>query len=314
MDGPLGSVDFADAEELARLRRRAYGPDADIAGDAPAQARLSELEAAQRRQWTVLVDTAPGIPPADPQPGPFSEPARVPRSGSTPALSAVEAPFAGQQQAEGLVTGHAIGERPSTDALPVGEASAASWWRSRRRWVILAAGIVALALTATHISWVSRLLADASGTAAVMLPPVQGTGGPWYVLPAPDDVLSLESVGADHPKDPHGTLDALGLSVAGLQRFENFGFLGLWSGESRYGTTCLLVAHPFQGLQEGIGDVQCSPEGLEAVVELQLCAECSNAVVFAGLPPGSLVRFVLKDDHVDVYKFVMARDRSAPPR
>ena len=97
--------------------------------------------------------------------------------------------------------------------------------------MILAAVIVALALTATHISWVSRLLADASDTSTVTLPPVQGTGGPEYVLPAPDDVLELESVGADHPKDPHGTLDALGLSAAELQRFENFGFLGLWSGE-----------------------------------------------------------------------------------
>lgn len=275
MDGPLGSVDFADAEELARLRRRAYGPDADIAGDAPAQARLSQLEAAQRRQPTVL-DSARGTAPADPQAGPFSEPATVPP--------------------------------------PVREALAARWWRSRRRWVVLAAGILALALTATHISWVSRLLTDASDPSTATLPPVQGTGGPWFVLPAADDVLSLESVRADHPKDPHGTLDALGLGAAELQRFENFGFLGLWSGESRYGTTCLLVAHPFQGLQEGIGDVQCSPAGLEAVVELQLCSECSDAVIFAGLPPGSLIRFVLKDDHVDVYKFVMARDRITPPR
>jgi hypothetical protein len=48
MDAPSGPVDVAQAEELERLRRRAYGPDADIAGDAGAQARLAELEAAQR--------------------------------------------------------------------------------------------------------------------------------------------------------------------------------------------------------------------------------------------------------------------------
>ena len=88
MDGPLGSVDFADAEELARLRRRAYGPDADIAGDAPAQARLSELEPPNAGNRLVLADTAPGTPAADPQPGPFPEPAEVPRSGSTPVLPA----------------------------------------------------------------------------------------------------------------------------------------------------------------------------------------------------------------------------------
>ena len=46
------------SNELQRLRRRAYGPDADIAGDVAAQARLSELEAAQRRQLTPVVDAA----------------------------------------------------------------------------------------------------------------------------------------------------------------------------------------------------------------------------------------------------------------
>ncbi|MFH8250144.1 hypothetical protein ACH3VR_07250 [Microbacterium sp. B2969] len=35
-----------DVEELAALRRRAYGPNADIDGDAVAQARLAELELA----------------------------------------------------------------------------------------------------------------------------------------------------------------------------------------------------------------------------------------------------------------------------
>jgi hypothetical protein len=33
MDAPLGSVEFAESDELLRLRRRAHGPDADIACD-----------------------------------------------------------------------------------------------------------------------------------------------------------------------------------------------------------------------------------------------------------------------------------------
>jgi hypothetical protein len=32
MDAPLGSGEFVEWDELERLRRRAYGPDADIAG------------------------------------------------------------------------------------------------------------------------------------------------------------------------------------------------------------------------------------------------------------------------------------------
>ena len=61
MDAPRGSVEFEQADELERLRRRAYGPDADIARDAAAQARLSALEAAQRRQATPVGDAATGV-------------------------------------------------------------------------------------------------------------------------------------------------------------------------------------------------------------------------------------------------------------
>src|SRR5688572_7114748 len=47
-------------DELERLQRRAYGPGADIAGDAAAMARLSELEAAQREPNPVVdAPTAP---------------------------------------------------------------------------------------------------------------------------------------------------------------------------------------------------------------------------------------------------------------
>ncbi len=63
MDAPGESADFEESDELQRLRRRAYGPNADIAGDAAAQARLSELEAAQRRERAADVDAAAAPPP-----------------------------------------------------------------------------------------------------------------------------------------------------------------------------------------------------------------------------------------------------------
>ena len=40
-------------DELAELRRRAYGPHADIATDPVAQARLHELEALERETRSV---------------------------------------------------------------------------------------------------------------------------------------------------------------------------------------------------------------------------------------------------------------------
>jgi hypothetical protein len=47
--------------ELDRLRRRAYGPDADNAGDATAQARLPRLETPRRRHLTPGVGVAAGV-------------------------------------------------------------------------------------------------------------------------------------------------------------------------------------------------------------------------------------------------------------
>ncbi|WP_194396597.1 hypothetical protein [Microbacterium atlanticum] len=64
MEGPRWSDHSADADELERLRRRAYGPDADIGDDPSAQARLEELEAADRRRRTVAARTnaRPDVP------------------------------------------------------------------------------------------------------------------------------------------------------------------------------------------------------------------------------------------------------------
>lgn len=130
---------------------------------------------------------------------------------------------------------------------------------------------------------------------------------------APDYVLALESVGADadQPKDPHDTLDLLGLRADALRQYEDFRGLSIWSGESRDGMDCLLVAHHTQGLLEGIGDAQCSPEGIDTIADVPLCSGCEAPGVFTGLPTGSLIRFVLKGDHVDVYIYVRAADRAA---
>ena len=118
-----------------------------------------------------------------------------------------------------------------------------------------------------------------------------------------DYVLELTSFGAeaDKPKDRHGTLDLLGLSSEQMARYQDFRGLGVWSGESRSGMTCLLLAHPVQGLREGIGDEACSPEGLDTIAELALCSQCTGPGFLDGLPIGSVLRFDLKGDRVYVY-------------
>ncbi|MET3176526.1 UNVERIFIED_ORG: hypothetical protein ABIB52_004401 [Arthrobacter sp. UYCu721] len=197
---------------------------------------------------------------------------------------------------------------------PVVDASTAPWWR-RRRWLAILVSAAALALIGALVAWMSQLFAPWSTpiqtdtSTATMLPTGPNAQGPPVL--APDYVLALKSVGADadKPKDPHGTLNWLGLNTDELGRYEDFRSLSVWSGESRYGTACLLVAHPGQGLREGIGDEACSPDGLNTIAELMNGGPAyTTGPVFAGLPTGSLIRFVLKGDHVDVYFYVRAAD------
>ena len=91
MDAPRGSADFEESDELQRLRRRAYGPNADIAGDASAQARLSELEAAQRRERAPVVDTAAAL--------------RAPVSERVPVPEPLEGSHPARRRSRGLSTG-----------------------------------------------------------------------------------------------------------------------------------------------------------------------------------------------------------------
>ena len=276
MDGPLGSTESAESDELQRLQRRAYGPNADIAGDAAAQARLSELEAAQREQLSPAVDAARVA-------------ARLP-------------------------------ERSPTEPR----------WHRRRWLAIVGGGIVALALIGALIVWRSQLLASepasipTDSSTATMLPIPDGgvqPGAPddgLAPLPVPDDgvqpgapddgrapdyVLELKSFGAEavQPKDLHGTLDSLGLSSDQIVRYQDFRGLGVWSGESRSGMACLLLAHPGQGLREGIGDEACSPEGVDPIAQLRLGSGSTGPGFLDGLPIGSLLRFELKGDRVYVY-------------
>ncbi|MDQ0674495.1 hypothetical protein QFZ36_002056 [Pseudarthrobacter siccitolerans] len=275
MDGPLGSAEGGEARELERLRRRAYGRDGNIAGDVAAQARLSELEAAQHRQPTPVIDPTPSVPAPVPKRVPVAEPVEGARSTSTSVPQAVDG------------------------------APAAPWWR-RRRWLMILGGATA-ALALITVAWLLQLPADEptatpANTLTEMAPPVpdgQHRGEDEDLpTPGPDFVLALKSVGADadEPQDRLGTLDALGLSANELRQYENFNGLRVWSGESRYGMVCLLLAD--QAIREFNGAEGCSPRGLETVAEV------------VWFNAGGLTRFVLNGDHVEVYVFTRAADAS----
>ena len=123
---------------------------------------------------------------------------------------------------------------------------------------------------------------------------------------APDYVLALESVGADEPTDPHGVLDLLGLRTDELQRYEDFRSVSVWGGETRNGTSCLLVAHLDQGFREGLSADECSPDGSDAVVDLVHEVFRARRDVLGRFrlrrpTIGSVIRFVHTGDHVNVY-------------
>ena len=115
MGVPRGSANFEESDELQRLRRRAYGPDADIAGDAAAQARLSELEAAERRERAAGVGAgaAPRAPVSERVPVP------VPPEGSRPAWRSVSEPVDGASPSMSLTEGRSPSTTPPGCRSPI---------------------------------------------------------------------------------------------------------------------------------------------------------------------------------------------------
>jgi len=272
MDATLGSVESDVTDELVRLRERAYGPDADIAQDAAAQARLSELESARRRSLAapvtepITVRESAIVHERTSRP----KPEWVPDADSVPGRD----PVPDRDAVPALVEGSTSTPAPAPNAEPVEAAIAAPgtpWWHRRRSWAIIGTGALAVALVASAIAWMSPR--------------------------PPDHVLALQSVGEKEDfVDVYGNLEWLGLDSEGLRRYEDFRGFAVWSGMSRYGTECLLVSRP----DEGLGAGGCAPEGLPTIADLQKYTGVIDEV-FGDMPTGSLIRFVLNGDRVDVF-------------
>lgn len=272
MDAALGSIDESD--ELERLRERAYGPDADIAKDAAAQARLSELEAARRRSIAAPV---PDLPRAD-----HAAPASRPPNGSvftaagpgavpSPVHADVESrPMASLADGTGLAMTSVGATAAVAPVAPTGPA-VARWWR-RPRWVAMIGGGIAAVLVVTAV--VSSL------------------------APRPDFVLQLQGPAGDDQEitDMSSSITWLGLESDELLRFEDFRGFRVWSGPTRYGTDCLIISR----VDQGLAALGCSPAGLATIADLQRYSGVTDDV-FADMPTGSMIRFVLNGDRVDVF-------------
>lgn len=287
MDAPLGSVEVDETDELGRLRARAYGPDADISGDPAAQARLTELEAARRRP--VPMGTAPAVVDSRPVETRGAQldavlfgPPVTPRT-TTPESIADE-PTTDEPITPASRTVASIADAPGvsdpTPAEPtfrVTEPPASAppanppWWRRRRWWAIIAGVVAVFALIGVMYTWLSPR--------------------------PPDYVLSPQSPQTDPPSlsEVSGYLDWLGIEPENLRSFEQFRGFSVWSAESRYGTDCIVVTHQDLG-----GTGGCATDGLLPTADIMRYQGWAGEM-FGDMPTGSLVRFTLVGDRVNVY-------------
>ena len=274
MDAPRGSADFEESDELQRLRRRAYGPNSDIAGDAAAQARLSELEAAQRREQAPVVDAAAALraPVSDRVPGP------QPLEGSHAAATSVPQPVNGASAAHEPDGGQATEADPAgaaiADSPPIDGALSAPWWRRRRLlpWVIVAVAVLVAAIG------IVVFVVDESNQ--------------------PEPVAQLTPQGrpgnASIPVDD-GVPVRYDLTVADFVSYGSYGPLQIWSTTKLENRRCIAVV-----VENHISVFECTAPSVDTIADYNI-----DPNMIPPAPSGELtpyVRFVLRDDVVDVYR------------
>lgn len=262
-------MDAEAQNELARLRARAYGPDADLAADSAAWARLSELEDLERRRRTEV----PAPPPVESAPpGPAGD---APRP---------DAPSS---------------DAPSLDVEGADDEDAAVAARPSRRPVIRRPRT--LWLWAGSLAVVAALTSAASLAAATFLPVARTAGVAQVDTLVPDPSVqtdSLSPLGIDSAQ-VKGYADFYGLTTfAGSTQIDSAGnraeclFLietsdAPWTDDD--GT--------FQG---GFRYGGCGAGAFPATVEFVVTPELP-AAFRQRFPVGSAVQFVRDGDRVGVF-------------
>lgn len=238
MDAP--TMTSEGRRELAELRSRAYGPDADIHRDAEALARLIELEAIAR----VDAPTA--------GPGPLDR-----RSRSAAAEPSTESAPA---DTDGSVEPHDDRPRDRRTRIP--------------RWAWIA-GAAAVGL--------------AAGLAVPLLSPPHPVATLRQAPPADGVELDFETYG---------------IPAGSPVSYEQFHDLQIWSAETEQGSTCVVVT---TGAEEWMA-AGCAPAPLTPTADI-LYYPGMRTIDGLDLPDGSVIRFVLQGDVIEVW--IAETDQSA---
>lgn len=201
MDAP--SLSPERSIELEQLRRRAYGPDADIALDPVAQQRLSELEDLAR---TPATPATPAAEPDAPEPMPL---ARAEAS-APPSTDAAERVRSGPVEPEP--------EAAETDAAPATSSRDRPWWRRIPLWAVAAVAGIGVGV-AIGLTWPS----DSD--------------------PPPDLTLGVDADGAERGAGFTENLDYWGVDAGTVVPHEGFDTIQVWTALGIDESRCLLLSH-----------------------------------------------------------------------
>ncbi len=211
--GLIATDEDADERELEQLRRRAYGPAADIARDPDALRRLHALEEVVRARATdrAVVDRAVVAHVAS---SVGAETSPVTTTTVDAAASPGPAPRTSSPGSAG----------PTTDPAP---SPAVSWWRRRSVWFAALAGA-------------------AVGAAAIW-------GGMTLLTPQPAATLQAVSSTPEERLSAFddGYAQSFGIEEGDAQRFETYRGVTVWVAPTRTGGSCLVVTTDAAGTYGG---------------------------------------------------------------
>lgn len=273
MDVPSSSPERS--RELADLRRRAYGPTADIAQDAAALARLRELEDSERTlHKPVSVPTEPAVREAA-SVGSARAEADADRSHTASASAPEIASLTDAHVAAPDVPGRDVLKRdvPASD-VPTAAARAVAaprrlWWQRIPMWAVALGGaVLGVALTLSAVD----LAAD-----------------------RPDATLQRAATPPDTPEDWDELLRGWDVDPSTTISFGDFRQIDVWQANSRIGAPCVLLSsrgRPFS--------VSCASQDLDPVVDFTVQSGMLG-ILNDQLRDGTLLRFVARDDRIDVW-------------
>ncbi|WP_137844866.1 hypothetical protein [Microbacterium sp. 2FI] len=271
-DGVAAGV--SPATELSALRRRAYGPDADIATDPVAQSRLAELEQLLRGDDGEEADPGDGD-------------------------SAADHPADGTPKAQ-VSDGSRASDSDASDVHPYRRT------RSQRIAAFVVAGVVVLVvgigvgIALGGFFGIGAGIGSGSGVGLGAEPEAgEQADPPSAAAPlgsAPDLTLGIASRAGERGAGWASSLEVWGVMAGTMMPHESFGNLDLWTATGASGSRCLVFS-----LEGRVVTAECAGGNFDPVFDVTLGDRTRSISFDPSLPDGTVIRFVARTDVVEVW-------------